>query len=113
MNLKKNQLKKKEHKNVDFDDITITNAYEYEGDLFVEGSYFNDYSTVLVNSKKYSTQKINDRLLKVEGASIKDGDIISVAQIDKDGVELSRVIYLVSSNVKESAKDEKMFRLVA
>lgn len=95
------------------DDITITNAYEYEGDLFVEGSYFNDYSTVLVNSKKYSTQKINDRLLKVEGASIKDGDIISVAQIDKDGVELSRVIYLVSSNVKENAKDEKMFRLVA
>ena len=95
------------------DDITITNVYEYDGDLFVEGTYFNDYSTVLINNKKYTTEKISDRLLKVSDVTVKDGDIISVAQIDADNVELSRVVYTVTTSVQEDALDEKFLRLAA
>ena len=95
------------------DPITITGTYEYNGNLYVEGTYFNDYSTVFINNKKYTTEKISDRLLKVENASVKEGDIVSVAQIDADNVELSRVMYTVKASTNEDALDERFLRLAA
>ncbi|WP_287387551.1 LTA synthase family protein [Lachnospira sp.] len=95
------------------DTISITGTYEYDGDLYVEGTYFNDYSTVFINNKKYTTEKINDRLLKVENASVNEGDIVSVAQIDSDGTELSRVMYTVPASTNEDALDERFLRLAA
>ena len=34
------------------DDIEITDVYNYNNTVFIEGSSFNDYSCVLINGKR-------------------------------------------------------------
>ena len=76
-------------------DIEITDVYNYNDYVFIEGSNFNDYSCVMINGKEYATEKISDRLLRISGAKVKKSDLVVVAQKGKDKVELSRVSYSV------------------
>ena len=77
------------------DDIEITDVYNYNNDVFVEGNNFNDYSCVMINGKEYAVEKISDRLLRVKGTKVKTDDVVVVAQKGDDKVELSRTTFTV------------------
>ena len=77
------------------DDIEITDVYNYNNDVFVEGNNFNDYSCVMINGKEYAAEKISDRLLRVKGTKVKTDDVVVVAQKGDDKVELSRTTFTV------------------
>lgn len=71
-------------------DIYITKAYNYNERICVEGCNFNKYSYVSINGKEYKTACINPHTLVVVDEELKDGDVITVVQHGKDGIELSR-----------------------
>ena len=83
------------------DDIEITDVYNYNNDVFVEGNNFNDYSCVMINGKEYATEKISDRLLRVKGTKVKMDDVVVVAQKGDDKVELSRTTFTVKQQEKK------------
>ncbi|MDO5402061.1 MAG: LTA synthase family protein [Eubacteriales bacterium] len=80
------------------DDITVANVYNYKDYFCIEGTNFNDFSTVLVNDKEYSCEVINDTLIRVPKAQVKNYDVVAVAQRGTDKIELSRVTYAVTLN---------------
>ena len=77
------------------DDITISDVYNYNNDVFIEGENYTDYSCVLINGKQYACEKISDRLLKVKNAVTKESDVIVVAQKGDDKAELGRTTFMV------------------
>ena len=81
-------------------DIAITKVYNYKDYVCVEGSNFNDYSVVMINDKEYTTEIINDHLLRVPKATVSSGNIVSVVQRGDDKIELSRVYMSVPENEK-------------
>lgn len=83
------------------DDIEITDVYNYNNDVFVEGNNSNDYSCVMINGKEYATEKISDRLLRVKGTKVKMDDVVVVAQKGDDKVELSRTTFTVKQQEKK------------
>lgn len=83
------------------EDIEITDVYNYNNTVFVEGNNYNDYSCVLINGKEYATEKISDRLLRVTGVKVKKDDIVVVAQKGEDKVELSRVSFTIKKQLKQ------------
>lgn len=78
------------------DDIAVTNVYNYKDYICIEGTNFNDFSTVLVNDKEYACEVINDTLIRVPKAQVKNYDVVAIAQRGTDKIELSRVTYAVS-----------------
>ncbi len=73
------------------DEIDITQMYNYNDTICIEGKNFNEYSSVLINDEAYSTEIVSDRLLRVSNHTLKPGDVVSVIQSGKDKIELSRV----------------------
>lgn len=63
------------------ENIEIGNAVVVEGDLYISGKNFNEHSCVYINSVRKSTEFLNSGSLMVN-ASVKDGDVITVAQIN-------------------------------
>ena len=88
------------------DDIEITDVYNYNDTVFIEGSSFNDYSCVLINGKEYTTEKVSDRLLRVNGINVKKDDVVVVAQKGDDKVELSRTTFTVKQQSKKNAQQQ-------
>ena len=88
------------------DDIEITDVYNYNDTVFIEGSSFNDYSCVLINGKEYTTEKVSDRLLRVNGINVKKDDVVVVAQKGDDKVELSRTTFTVKQQSKKNAQQK-------
>ncbi len=88
------------------DDIEITDVYNYNNTVFIEGSSFNDYSCVLINGKEYTTEKVSDRLLRVNGINVKKEDVVVVAQKGDDKVELSRTTFTVKQQSKKNAQQQ-------
>lgn len=80
---------------IGIDDITISDVYNYNNDVFIEGENYTDYSCVLINRKQYACEKISDRLLKVKNAVVKEFDVIVVAQKGDDKAELGRTTFMV------------------
>ena len=70
------------------------------------GSSFNDYSCVLINGKEYTTEKVSDRLLRVNGINVKKDDVVVVAQKGDDKVELSRTTFTVKQQSKKNAQQQ-------
>ena len=83
------------------EDIEITDVYNYNNTVLVEGNNYTDYSCVLINGKEYATEKISDRLLRVTGVKVKKDDIVVVAQKGEDKVELSRVSFTIKKQLKQ------------
>ncbi len=83
------------------DDIDITDVYNYNDTVFIEGNNFNDYSCVMINGKEYAAEKISDRLLRVKGTNVKENDEVVVAQKGDDKVELSRTSFTVKQQKKK------------
>ena len=100
------------------DDIEITDVYNYNDTVFIEGSSFNDYklcgkimdkesgNPVLINGKEYTTEKVSDRLLRVNGINVKKDDVVVVAQKGDDKVELSRTTFTVKQQSKKNAQQQ-------
>ena len=88
------------------DNIEITDVYNYNNTVFIEGSSFNDYSCVLINGKEYTTEKVSDRLLRVNGINVKKDDVVVVAQKGDDKVELSRTTFTVKQQSKKNAQQQ-------
>lgn len=70
--------------------ISVEVAYNYKDYCCIEGNNFNDYSVAFINGKEYSTEIINNSLLKVKDYNLKDSDIIYIVQRGDDKIELSR-----------------------
>lgn len=70
-------------------DITITQAYNYNERICVEGTNFNKYSYVVINGKEYETECINPHTLVVKDVRLENGDVIEVVQHGEDGLVLS------------------------
>ena len=80
---------------IGIDDITISDVYNYNNDVFIEGENYTDYSCVLINGKQHVCEKISDRLLKVKNAVVKESDVIVVVQKGDDKAELGRTTFIV------------------
>ncbi|MDD3238872.1 MAG: LTA synthase family protein [Lachnospira sp.] len=80
------------------DEISISNVYNYKDYVCIEGSNFNDFSTVIINNKEHACEVINDSLIRVNNIQVKDYDVVAVAQKGKDKIELSRVTYTVKKH---------------
>lgn len=70
--------------------ISIVDTYNYKNYICIEGFNFNDYSVVYINGKEYTSEIINNRLLKINNYTLKNLDVIYVVQKGTDKIELSR-----------------------
>lgn len=80
------------------ENITISNVYNYKDYVCIEGSNFNDFSTVIINNKEYDCEIISDTLIRISDVQVKAYDVVAVAQKGNDRIELSRVTYSVEKN---------------
>lgn len=71
------------------DEISISNVYEKDGQVFVEGEYFTPYSIVSINGKNHNTVYISSKLLRIDDLTINVDDIITVNQVTEGGTTLS------------------------
>ncbi len=86
-------------------DITLDGVVENaeEQSVTVTGSNFNSYSTVFINDKKYSTEKIDDKTLYVRGVTLSPGDRVAVSQVDDENTRLSTTAtYLIGGSTAGS-----------
>ena len=63
-------------------------------------------TVVLINGKEYTTEKVSDRLLRVNGINVKKDDVVVVAQKGDDKVELSRTTFTVKQQSKKNAQQQ-------
>ena len=61
--------------------ITVTEAQVMDKTLYVAGVNFNEHSAVYINGHHKNTEYLNSTSLMVNGVDLKDGDIITVAQM--------------------------------
>lgn len=64
------------------EEIKIKSVEYIDKTLYVNGVNFNEYSAVYINGIKKSTEYINSTTLMVEGVKLKNGDEITVGQIN-------------------------------
>ena len=86
-------------------DITLDGVVENaeEQSVTVTGSNFNSYSTVFINDKKYSTERIDDKTLYVRNVMLSPGDRVAVSQVDDENTRLSTTAtYLIGGSTAGS-----------
>lgn len=69
----------------DVEDVKIDRVYTANGNIYVAGENFTEYSTVYVNDKKLKTTFINKELLEVENEKLNNEDDIYIMQIGANG----------------------------
>ncbi len=58
--------------------------------IYVHGKNFNEYSNVYINDKKVLTRFLNSENLVISDDTINSGDEVTVCQLDKNGVILTK-----------------------
>ena len=69
----------------DVEDITFDSLYIQDGNLYVNGSNFTDYTTVYINGEFINTEVLSKELLCVKDVNISDSDEIYLEQFGKNG----------------------------
>ena len=69
----------------DVEDVKIDRVYTANGNIYVAGENFTEYSVVYVNDKKLKTTFINKELLEVENEKLDNKDDIYIMQIGANG----------------------------
>ena len=69
----------------DVEDVKIDRVYTANGNIYVAGENFTEYSVVYVNDKKLKTTFINKELLEVENEKLDNEDDIYIMQIGANG----------------------------
>ncbi|MCI5480414.1 MAG: LTA synthase family protein, partial [Lachnospiraceae bacterium] len=62
--------------------------YTSQNRAYVFGQNFTQYSKAAVNGKVQETQFLNDRALILPDVKLKKGDVVTVQQVDKNGLVL-------------------------
>ena len=70
--------------------ITISNVYEEQGQIFVEGTNFTTFSRIFVNSHEKDTTFISPNLLMIEDSKLSDQDEVRVHQVTETDFSLSK-----------------------
>ena len=70
--------------------ITISNVYEQDGQVFVEGENFTTFSRIAINGHEKSTTFISPNLLMLEDTELNDSDSIRVDQVTVTNFTLSK-----------------------
>ena len=70
--------------------ITISNVYEQDGQVFVEGENFTTFSRIAINGHEKSTTFISPNLLMLEDTELSDSDSIRVDQVTVTNFTLSK-----------------------
>jgi len=77
-----------------YDVVLDSMDYNSSGNLIVKGENFTEFSKVLINEERYETVYVDNQTIMVMNEEIGEeplpGDVICVAQIDKNKHELSR-----------------------
>lgn len=69
----------------DVEDITFDSLYTKDGNLYVNGNNFTDYTTVYINGEFINTELINKKLLCVKNIEVSPEDEIYLEQFGKNG----------------------------
>ena len=77
-------------------EIKVSNAYEKDGQIFIEGENFTKFSRVNLNGHHMDTTFINPSLLMVEDETLESGDIIIVEQVTVTNFVLSKTEEYIS-----------------
>lgn len=70
--------------------ITISNVFEQDGQVFIEGENFTTFSRVAINGHEGKTTFINPNLLMIEDMSLSNDDSITVNQVTITNFTLSK-----------------------
>ena len=70
-------------------EVKITELAPYGETLGVIGEWFNPFSVIYVNGKRFETEYVSRDKIVAVGVELKDGDIVTVAQDTEDGDTLS------------------------
>ena len=70
--------------------ITISNVYEQDRQVFVEGENFTTFSRIAINGHEKSTTFISPNLLMLEDTELSDSDSIRVDQVTVTNFTLSK-----------------------
>jgi len=70
--------------------VTLESVKQVGDSVFVAGSGFTQYSTVLINGHRHETLLLSGSNLMVSNIEIDDGDAVAVAQVGKDHFILSQ-----------------------
>ena len=79
--------------------ITISNVYEQDGQVFVEGENFTTFSKISINGHEKSTTFISPNLLMLENTELSDSDSIRVDQVTVTNFTLSKSEPYVYSDI--------------
>lgn len=71
-------------------DITISNVYEFEGNIYVKGNNFTDSSKITINGSESDTIFIDNNTLMIEEETLDDEDVIRVNQVTVTDFTLSK-----------------------
>lgn len=70
--------------------ITISNVYEQDGQVFVEGENFTTFSRIAINGHEKSTTFISPNYLMLDDTKLSDSDSIRVDQVTITNFTLSK-----------------------
>lgn len=84
--------------------IEIEEYIYNNGNLYVLGDGFNEYSKVMLNGKEQETEYLGKNLMIAREVKLGDQNWITVAQIDKDGVMLSESVSMAIRDIVGSGK---------
>lgn len=63
-------------------DAQLFDVIEEEDRILLTGEYFTEYSEVIINGELVDTTYISDKELSIKKQELKEGDVISVGQVD-------------------------------
>lgn len=84
--------------------IEIAEYIYNNGNLYVLGDGFNEYSKVMLNGKEQKTEYLGKNLMIAREVRLEEQNWITVAQVDKDGVMLSESASMAIRDIAGSGK---------
>lgn len=78
-------------------DEKLTDIVEEEDRILIKGEYFTEYSSVIINDDLIDTTYISPNEVSIEKQELKDGDIITVGQVDGNYVLSTTNEYIYES----------------
>ncbi len=90
-------------------DVTIDNAYFFNGRLHIYGDQFTKWSKVYVNDEQISTKYESGQVLSVKASDVKNGDVIKVCQMGSSNTifrESNEFTVYDPNYVEETTEDE-------
>lgn len=87
-------------------DVKIDRLYHFNNKIYIYGDRFTKWSDVYVNGEYVKTKYRSGQLLTISDSDIKDGDVISVAQVGSNETIFRRSNYVVYHDINPGEERE-------